>query len=180
MYKAELIAKAKNVEILILDIDGVFTDGRLIYQENGETAKQFNVLDGQGIKMLQQIGLDIAIISGRSGKHVERRCADLGINHVFLGVQRKLDVADSLLNKLGIAWTKVSSMGDDWIDLEVLQSSGLSCAPQNAHHEVHKRVNYVSPLRGGEGAVRDVCDLLLVGKGEYAKILKAMTPVKQK
>jgi len=171
MYKTEQLLLAQNIKLIFLDIDGVFTDGRLIYSESQELLKQFNVLDGQGIKWLQKADVIPVVISGRTGKHVERRLADLGILQINLGVDKKIEVAKKVLSDLGMAWSESAAMGDDWADLELIRNVRFSCAPLNGHREVLSRVNYVSPHKGGEGAVRDVCDLIITAKGKYQILL---------
>ena len=152
-------------------MDGVLTDGRLLYSEHGETLKQFSVLDGQGLKFLQHIGIEIIIISGRSGRSVQKRLSDLGINNIFLGVSDKHAIAQQFLDENNYAWSEVCCMGDDWADLQILSLSQLSCAPANAHCEVKDRVDWVASQKGGEGAARELCDLILTAKGKYLEIL---------
>jgi len=171
MYKTEHLLLAQNIRVIFLDIDGVFTDGRLIYSESQELLKQFNVLDGQGIKWLEKAEVVPVVISGRTGKHVQKRLADLGLQHIHLGVDKKIEVAHQALSKLGLDWSESAAMGDDWADLELLMRVQFSCAPMNAHREVLSRVSYVSPQKGGEGAVRDVCDLIVTAKGKYQMLL---------
>jgi len=173
MYSPENLLKALDIRLMFLDIDGVFTDGRLIFSETHESLKQFNVLDGQGIKWLQMMGITPVVISGRSGLHVEKRLKDLGVEHIHMGVDKKIVIAENVLKHFNINWHQVASMGDDWPDLQIIIKSGFSCAPINAHKEVLTRVNYISPKRGGDGAVRDVCDLLLTAKGKYNEFLDA-------
>lgn len=170
-YPKKIIDKAKQITVLLLDIDGVFTDGRLVYGEHGETLKQFSVLDGQGLKFLQDIGIEITIISGRSGMSTQKRLSDLGMKNVFLGISDKLVVAQKFLDENNYAWTEVCCMGDDWADLQILSHSQLSCAPANAHLEVKARVDWVANQRGGEGALRELCDLILTAKGKYKDLL---------
>ena len=172
MYKTEVLLLAQQVKVVFFDIDGVFTDGRLIYSETHESLKQFNVLDGQGIKWLEQADIIPVVISGRTGKHVEKRLNDLGVRYINLGVNKKIDIAQKFLSDNEFTWSDAAVMGDDWPDLEMIMNCRFSCAPANAHHEVISRVSYVSPKRGGDGAVRDLCDLILVAKGRYNALLE--------
>ncbi len=171
MFKTEALLKAQPIKVVFFDIDGVMTDGRLIYSEKEETLKQFNVLDGQGIKWLEHVGIIPVVISGRTGKHVERRLRDLGISRIYLGVDKKLTVASQALIDLTLDWSYAAVMGDDWADLEMIMKAEFSCAPPNAHAEVLSRVSYVTKQKGGEGAVRELCDLLLTAKGKYQSLL---------
>jgi len=172
MYKTEDLLLAQSIRVVFFDVDGVFTDGRLIYSETGESLKQFNVLDGQGIKLLRGAGILPVVISGRHGKHVEKRLNDLGIQHINLAVEKKITIASEVLGSLGLNWNCAAVMGDDWPDLELIERCAFSCAPPNAHREVITRVNYVTKQRGGEGAVRDLCDLLITATGKYGILLE--------
>ena len=171
MYKTEDLLLAQSIKVVFFDVDGVFTDGRLIYSDTTESLKQFNVLDGLGIKLLKSTGIEPVVISGRSGRHVEKRFADLGVRHVNLGVEKKIFVAEKILLEMGLNWDLAAVMGDDWPDLELIGKCCFSCAPPNAHREVLSRVQYVSEKKGGEGAVRDFCDLLITAKGKYDLLL---------
>jgi 3-deoxy-D-manno-octulosonate 8-phosphate phosphatase (KDO 8-P phosphatase) len=159
------------VQVVFFDVDGVFTDGRLVFTEAGEGLKQFNVLDGLGVKHLRSVNITPVVISGRSGEVVKKRMTDLGVEHIFLGVDNKRKIAEQVLNMLNLNWSQAAAIGDDWPDLHVLTKSAFSSAPANAHIEVRQRVHFVSSLRGGEGAVRDVCDLLVMAKGRYQELL---------
>ncbi len=172
MYKTEDLLLAQGIEIIFFDVDGVFTDGRIICSDTNESLKQFNVLDGQGIKWLNDLGVLPVVISGRSGKHVEKRLSDLGIKHIYLGVDKKIDIAERVLSELNLDWSRAGVMGDDWADLHMIMKCALSCAPINAHHEVKSRAKYVSSTKGGEGAVRDFCDLIITAKGKYQRLLE--------
>jgi len=171
MYKTEQLLLAQPIQVIFFDIDGVFTNGSLIYSESGETLKQFNVLDGQGIKFLESVGVVPVVISGRAGKAVEARMKDLGISRVHLGVHKKIEIANLVLLELGFDWSQAAVIGDDWADLEMMVNCRFSCAPSNAHPEVLSRVNYVTEKRGGEGAVRQFCDLIITAKGKYQLLL---------
>jgi 3-deoxy-D-manno-octulosonate 8-phosphate phosphatase (KDO 8-P phosphatase) len=168
----EVLDKASAVKLLLLDVDGVLTDGGLTYSEQGEETKRFNTLDGHGLKLLQAMGTQVAIVSGRDGAALRKRLSDLGVAHVFAGVHNKKEAADNLLQKLGLDWQQVAAMGDDWPDLAMLVPAAFSCAPPQAHAEVLSRVDWVTGKPAGHGAVRELCDLLLQAGGVYEQALK--------
>ena len=168
-FEPQLLLRAQAVKLVILDVDGVLTDGQLVYSSLGEEHKVFNSLDGQGLVYLREAGLALAIISGRDSAMVKRRAADLGVAHVHLGVHGKLAVAEKLLEKLQLTWPQVAVMGDDWPDVPLLVRAGLAAAPANAHVEVKAVAQLVTAERGGNGAVRALCDVLLAALGHYRK-----------
>ncbi|MDQ8036898.1 MAG: 3-deoxy-manno-octulosonate-8-phosphatase KdsC [Pedobacter sp.] len=159
--------KAARVRLLALDVDGVLTDGRLYFAEDGQELKTFDTQDGHGIKMLQQAGITCAIITGRSTKLVERRAKNLGIAHLLQGREDKLVALRELTAELGIALEEVAYVGDDWPDLPAILAAGLGVAVANAHSELRKRADHVTKLEGGRAAVREVCDLLLRAQDRY-------------
>ena len=141
----------------------------------GETLKRFNTLDGHGLKLLQKAGITPAVISGRDSLALRSRLQALGIVHAHFGTEDKRPAAESTLKALGLDWSQAAFMGDDWPDLPVMRRVGFSCAPANAHREVQALANYVTQARGGDGAVRELCDLLLVASGRYAALLREYT-----
>lgn len=155
----------------LFDVDGVLTDGRLFIGEHGEGFKAFHVLDGHGLKLIAQAGIEPVVITGRDSPAVRRRLADLGLQRAHFGVSDKLAVAAQVLAELGCGWDEVAAIGDDWPDLPLLERAGLACAPPNAHAEVLARVHHVTRAPGGQGAAREFCDLLLVASGRYARLL---------
>ena len=161
-----------GMKAAIFDVDGVLTDGRLWIGENGEPFKAFHAHDGHGLKLLLQGGIVPIVITGRDSGAVRRRVADLGLPHARYGVADKLACAQDLLGALGIAWPEVAAIGDDWPDLPLLQCAGFACAPANAHGEVTRIAHHVTTLRGGEGAAREFCDLLLQACGRYGALLQ--------
>lgn len=161
------LSKAKKIRLLVLDVDGVLSDGRLIFDNNGLETKAFNVKDGLGIKLLASQGIATAIITGRSSHIVANRAASLGIEHVIQGREDKGRALQGLCDALGIDMTQCAYMGDDWPDLSALMQVGFSAAPKNAHPEVIKRVDFVSDLGGGMGAARQLCDALLMAQNLY-------------
>ena len=174
-FSPELLLKAQGVRVAFFDVDGVLTDGGLYFSESGETLKRFNTLDGQGLKMLQRVGITPAVITGRDSQPLRVRLAALGITHVHYGTEDKRPAAEETLQALGLTWSQAAAMGDDWPDLPMLCRSAMACAPLNAHAEVKAAAHYVTSARGGDGAAREFCDLLLVASGQYANLLAPYT-----
>jgi len=175
-FDPALLLKAQGAALglraAIFDVDGVLTDGRLLIGEQGETVKAFHALDGHGLKLLTQAGIVPIVITGRDSPAVRRRMADLGITHAVYGAQDKLAAAEAALAALGLAWRDVAVIGDDWPDLPLLARAGFAAAPANAHAEVRAMVDHVTSGRGGEGAAREFCDLLLMASGRYEALLR--------
>ena len=171
-FAPELLLQAQGIRVVFLDVDGVLTDGGLYFSEDGETIKRFNTLDGHGLKLLQRAGITPAVITGRDSKPLRVRLAALGIEHAVFGTEDKRPAAEAILQTLGLDWTQAAAMGDDWPDLPMMTRCALACAPANAQAEVLAQAHYVTRLRGGEGAVRELCDLLLVASGRYAQLLQ--------
>jgi 3-deoxy-D-manno-octulosonate 8-phosphate phosphatase (KDO 8-P phosphatase) len=170
-FPSELRDVASGIRAAIFDVDGVLTDGTLYINEAGETLKAFHALDGHGLKLLSQAGITPIVITGRDSPAVRRRLKDLGITHAVFGAHDKLAAAEPLLATLGLTWSQLAVMGDDWPDLPLLVRAGLAVAPANAHAEVKALANHVSALKGGEGAARECCDLLLWATGHYDRLL---------
>jgi 3-deoxy-D-manno-octulosonate 8-phosphate phosphatase (KDO 8-P phosphatase) len=162
---------AARLKLMAFDIDGVLTDGRLYYGEDGKEWKAFNTLDGQGLRFLQMTGIELAIITGRNSGAVAARAANLSIQHLFQGVTDKRACLATLLNNLKLSPEEAGYMGDDVVDLPVMLLCAFSAAPANAHPLVRKRALFVSRARGGEGAVREVSDLILTAQGKYESVL---------
>ncbi len=160
-----------DIKLLLLDVDGVLTDGGIFYSESGENIKRFNTLDGQGLKFLMDSGVAPAVISGRSSEALKARLNDLGITEIFLGVHNKVRIAEELLIRHGLNWNQVASMGDDWPDIPMLMKSCISFAPPNAHKEVRNLVDHITQSQAGSGAVREVCDFILKLNGQYDLLL---------
>ena len=172
---AALMAKASGIRVLLLDVDGVLTDGGLYFGAEGELFKRFNTLDGHGLKMLQRAGITPAVVTGRGSAALRARLAALGIVHARYDIDDKAPAAETILADLGLHWDQAAVMGDDWPDLPMMLRAALACAPANAHSEVRSRAHLVTRLGGGAGAVREVCDLLLQANGQYAALLAAYT-----
>jgi 3-deoxy-D-manno-octulosonate 8-phosphate phosphatase (KDO 8-P phosphatase) len=163
---------ALGMRAAIFDVDGVLTDGRIYIGEHGETVKAFATLDGHGLKLLRQAGIEPVVITGRDSAAVRRRIADLGLSHAVYGAHDKLAAAQALLASLGLQWGEVAAMGDDWPDLPLLTRAGFACAPANAHAECKAVAHHVTPQCGGFGAAREFCDILLMAAGRYAGLLQ--------
>lgn len=175
-FDPALLLRAQGIRVLFLDVDGVLTDGGLLFSETGETLKRFNTLDGHGLKMLQKAGITPVVITGRDSKPLRVRLQALGITHAHFGTEDKLPAAEQTLQQLGLNWEQVAAMGDDWPDLPVMVRSALPCAPVNAQVEVAARAQFVTRAQGGHGAVREVCDLLLTASGRYVDLLSGYLP----
>lgn len=161
------IARAAQVRLMIFDVDGILTDGSLYYGAAGESLKAFNVLDGQGIKLLQQSGIATAIISARKSDILACRAADLGIRHLHQGVHDKRVAYEQLLQQTDLGSTQSGFIGDDVIDLPILLRVGFAASVPGAHAEVRSRVHYVTQASGGHGAAREICDFILRAQERY-------------
>ena len=170
-FPPELLLQAQNVRVVFFDVDGVLTDGGLYFDAQGEALKRFSVLDGQGLKLLQQAGITPVVITGRDSAPLRLRMKALGITHARFGTEDKRPAAEEFLTALGLDWSQAAAMGDDWPDLPVMQRVAFACAPANAHAQNKALAHHVTAERGGEGAVRALCDLLLVAGGHYARLL---------
>lgn len=164
---SSLLEKAAKVRLMIFDVDGVLTDGSLYYDAQGEAIKRFNVMDGLGIRLLQQAGIITAIISARRSEIVSKRAADLGIAHVIQGRHDKLLAYQELCQTLNISADETGFIGDDIVDLSLLECVGFPVAVANAHSDLASAVIYQTTAAGGNGAVREVCDLLLKSQNKY-------------
>jgi 3-deoxy-D-manno-octulosonate 8-phosphate phosphatase (KDO 8-P phosphatase) len=169
----DLQQRAKAIKLAIFDVDGVLTDGRLYFLTDGSEFKTFNTLDGQGIKMLINSGVRTAIISGRSTPVVEKRANNLGIQHLYQGREDKLVVLDELLGELGLDYAQVAYLGDDLPDLPVIRRVGLGMAVANAAGFVRQHAHGVTEARGGEGAAREFCELIMRAQGSLEAALDA-------
>jgi 3-deoxy-D-manno-octulosonate 8-phosphate phosphatase (KDO 8-P phosphatase) len=167
----DLMLRARAVRIVFFDVDGVLTDGGLHFSEAGETLKRFNVLDGQGFKLLHKAGIHIAVITGRDSPPLRTRLQALGVQHAVYGTEDKRPAAEDILKKLGLDWSQAAAMGDDWPDLPLLSRCTFACVPINAHAENKAIAHYISPLAGGHGAARELCDIVLHAQGYYSRYL---------
>ena len=167
-FAPELLLRAQPVRVVFFDVDGVLTDGGLYFTASGETMKRYHTLDGHGIKLLQRAGITVAVVSGRDSLALRARLAALGVTQLRLGTEDKLPAAEAILAELGLDWSAAAAMGDDWPDLPLLRRAAFACAPAPAHAEVLALAHHVTRRAPGAGAVRELCDLLLVASGRYA------------
>jgi 3-deoxy-D-manno-octulosonate 8-phosphate phosphatase (KDO 8-P phosphatase) len=172
-FDPELLLRAQDVRVAFFDVDGVLTDGGLYFSEAGETLKRFHTLDGHGIKLLAQAGITPAVVTGRDSRPLRARLQALGVTHARFGVEDKRPAAEAILTALGLDWAQAAVMGDDWPDLPLMRRAALACAPAQAHIEARAVAHYVTAARGGGGAAREFCDLLLAATGRYAGLLAA-------
>lgn len=169
-----LLDRARPIKLLALDVDGVLTDGRLYFDRHGNELKAFHTRDGLGLKALQRFGIELALITGRQSEMVTARAQSLGIKHVYQGIDQKLDVYLELLQLTGLDDSQVAYAGDDWIDWPVLQRCGLSVTVPAADGWLRERVHWVTPNGGGQGAVRDLCNLILDAQGHTQTLLREL------
>jgi 3-deoxy-D-manno-octulosonate 8-phosphate phosphatase (KDO 8-P phosphatase) len=158
---------------MIFDVDGVLTDGTLLYGASGEALKAFSAHDGHGLKMLAAGGVACALLSGRKSAAVTRRAAELGIEHVSQGIENKLEVFRELMSRLRLSAEQTGYMGDELVDLPVLTRCGFACAPREAPDAVRSRVHYVAAAPAGRGAVREVCEVVLRAQGKLERAVQA-------
>lgn len=163
--------RARRIQWLFLDVDGVLTDGRLYFSENGDELKTFSTLDGLGIKLLRRSGVKVGILSGRNTRLVARRAESLGLDLVIQGREDKWEALSEWRQQSPVPLEAIAFMGDDWPDLTIMTRVGLALTVANAHSEVVERSHWQSSLLGGEGAVRDACDQLLRARGDYERLL---------
>ena len=160
-----LLERARNIRLLALDVDGVLTDGRLYFDNQGNEIKAFCTRDGLGIKALQQQGITVALITGRTSEIVKNRARQLGIDHVYQGRDDKLNAFHHLLKETGLNPEAVCYAGDDWIDIPVLDRVGLAVTVSDADEVVKTHVHWVTNRAGGRNAVREICHLILAAQG---------------
>jgi len=176
LYPEEVVARASLIRLLILDIDGVLTDGRLYFDAKGEALKVFHVRDGHGIKMAQRGGLEVALVSGRRSDAAFHRARELGISRFYEGVRDKVAILEELLAALNLAPREAAAVGDELVDLPLFHRVGLGVAVADAVPEVKAAAHWVTTLPGGKGAVREVCDLLLKARGKWEELLRPWQP----
>lgn len=168
MTETQLHDRIRPVRIIIFDVDGVLTDGSLFFGDDGQEYKAFNSLDGHGIKMLRDSGVEAAIITGRTSNVVLHRARNLGISRIFQGADDKLEAFRALLAETGLAAEQTAYMGDDIVDLPVLKRSGFAATVPGAPESVRGQVHYVTSARAGHGAAREVCELIMRAQGSWA------------
>lgn len=166
-----IVEKAKKLKLLILDVDGVLTDGKLFFDNEGNEYKAFHARDGHGIKLLQQTGVEVAVISGRKSNSVALRMKNLGIQHVYQGHENKIAAFNELIDKTGVTHEQVAHVGDDVLDLPIMTRVGLAIAVNDANFAVKQRAHWCTSLAGGQGAVREVCDFIMQAQGHFDDVL---------
>lgn len=170
MMKENILEKLKKIKMLILDVDGVMTDGGIMMDNDGREMKIFNVRDGHGLVMVQRYGLQVAILTGRRSAVVEHRARDLRITEVYQGALNKKEVFEEILKKNNLTPEQVAYLGDDIVDIPVLKMVGFSAAVADALDIVKKAVDYVAINKGGRGAVRELCEMLLTAQGYWTEV----------
>lgn len=168
--------RARNIRLMAFDVDGVMTDGSIYYTDAGTELKAFNAHDGAGLKMLENAGITVAIITGRKAGCVEARARNLGISRLHQGVHDKVACLRQILDELGLDATQAGYMGDDVMDLGIMAVCGFSAAPANAHDRVHPQANLVTRRNGGQGAVREACDFILEAQGKLDAVMAPWLP----
>jgi len=162
----------QKIKLLLLDVDGVLTDGSIAYTEDRTETKVFNVKDGLGIKMLHQSGINTGIVTGRSSSALLRRCRELGIDRVFDSVGDKAEVLDQILKETGLTSEEIAFIGDDLPDLPILRKVGLGIAVADAHALIREQADMITKNNGGHGAVREVCEMILKSKGVWQQLMR--------
>lgn len=171
-WPSAILEKAATIQLLVLDVDGAMTNGQVFFSAQGDELKAFNILDGQGIKILQRQGIEVAIITGRTSPLTARRASDLGIRHLQQGREDKLVALRELCGQLELSLDQVAYLGDDLPDLSAIRAVGLGITVPNAYWLVLKHASCCTRARGGEGAVREVADLLLMARGQLDSLMQ--------
>lgn len=167
----ELMARAAGIRLIVFDVDGVLTDGKIIIGGSGELFKSFDAHDGLGISLLRLAGIKTAVITGRTSQIVSLRSAELKIDEVYQGETNKLKALRDLQEKFAVALSEIAYVGDDLMDIPVLQNVGLACAVNNAAKEVKEAAHYIASKSGGNGAVRQIAELILTAQGKWSGIV---------
>ena len=167
LISEDIAQKAQKIKLLILDVDGVLTNNMLIYSEDGQEHKAFHTRDGHGMVLLQKSQVDIGIITGRKSQLVSNRMKDLKVKHVYQGVPDKLPTFLKLVDELNLSLDEIAYIGDDILDLPILTRIGLAITPADGDDEVKSRVDYISPFKGGQGCVREICEIIMRSQGSW-------------
>lgn len=165
-----LSEKLKEIVLLVLDVDGVLTDGKIIIDDLGNESKHFHVRDGHGLKLLMRGGVDVVLLTGRTSEVVKLRADELGIRDVYQGAKDKARVLEKILDKKGLPGERIAYVGDDVVDIPVFRMVGFSAAVADSPGYVRERADYVTEKRGGEGAVREICEMILAARGAWATV----------
>ena len=163
-----------DIKLLLLDVDGVMTDGSIIYNDNGEEIKVFCVRDGLGIRMLMNSGIDVGIVTGRSSDALYHRCKNLHIQHIFDGVSDKAAALDKITEKTGIKEQDIAYIGDDLPDISIMRKIGIPIAVANAHENVIEVAHMVTSAKGGAGAIREVCEAIIKAQDNWEAVIKQL------
>ena len=172
-HSKPLLDRAAKIRLLLLDVDGVLTDGTLIYDSEGRESKGFNTQDGFGIRLLQEAGIDVGVITARKSEAVKKRCENLNMRYIYMGQGNKIVAYNEITQKSGLKPVEICYMGDDWLDMILLKRVGLAAAPANAVTEIQQMVHIVTERGGGMGAVREICALILQAKGLLESMLQS-------
>lgn len=167
----ELLERAKKIKLLLLDVDGVLTPGQLYFLGAMQEIYVFNVYDGYAMKLWKRAGFKSGFVTGRISEAVESRSSKLGVDFLYMSVADKVAVCEEIAKKTGLDWSEIAFVGDDLQDLSVLRKVGFAASVANGREEVKKEVHYISPFKGGEGAVRDIVEFLLKSKGKWEEVL---------
>lgn len=170
--KTLAMAKAKHVKLLLLDVDGVLTDGSLYYSHDGQESKMFNTQDGFGLRLLREAGIETGVITARNSEVVDRRAKELQMRYIYQGMSSKLGAYKEIIKQSGLKPFEIGYMGDDWLDLVLLRRVGFGAVPANAVDEVKEIAHYICHQSGGRGAVREICNLLLESQGKLETYLQ--------
>lgn len=168
----KLIEKMKTIRLLVLDVDGVMTDGKIIMNDMGREVKNFDVKDGHGIKILMRCGIDVILLTGRRSAVVEHRAKDIGIEEVYQGIYNKLEKFEEILQNKSFNYENIAFVGDDIVDIPLLKRVGFAVAVADATEDVKECVDYITKKAGGDGAVREVCELILQAQGKWIDVAK--------
>ena len=171
MKDTVLLEKLKHIQLLLLDVDGVLTDGSIIYNDDGSETKIFNARDGFGLKLVMSAGIKVGIVTGRSSQALRHRCDNLGIDLLFDGVGDKALMLEEIVAQTGIDTEQTAFVGDDLPDLPIMKNAGLSIAVADAHEIVRQKADWTTLAQGGHGAIREVCEALLTAKGLWDEIV---------
>lgn len=170
--ETQVIERARRIRLLLLDVDGVLTDGTIIYDDDGVETKVFNVKDGMGIRLLRIGNIEVGIATGRTSGALVHRCRNLGITHIFQGLKDKTIVLDKIRKDIGLAEDQIAFVGDDLLDIAIMKRVGLAVAVADAHEAVIEVSHMVCTAPGGHGAVREVAEYLLKAQDQWTDILK--------
>ncbi|MBI5064425.1 MAG: HAD-IIIA family hydrolase [Desulfatitalea sp.] len=168
------LERLKQVQMVLLDVDGVLTAGEIIYGDSGEQFKIFNAKDGVGIRMLKAAGIHVGIVTGRSGEALRHRCTNLGIDLLFDAVRNKVQALDQILARTGLTAAATAFVGDDLPDLAIMKKVGLAVAVADAHEAVRDVAHLITRANGGRGAVREVCDTILKAQGRWDELVQKL------